>query len=113
VLCFPRFFEEIPRNNVEYLNFDPDAPTDPSKYHRGYCAKQVRLLTRALTKNQGGNTRTLRILISMNAQLFKIHHIIHTLEVQGLDIAYKSVEKMKKKIDKGVVSKVKLFINNL
>ncbi len=92
------------------LNYDPDAPTDPAKYHRGYCAKQVKLLTRVLTKNQGGNTRTLRILISMNARLFKIHHLINTLEVQGLDITYKSIEKMKKKIDKGIASKADIFL---
>nr|WP_147664612.1 DEAD/DEAH box helicase [Candidatus Prometheoarchaeum syntrophicum]QEE17728.1 ATP-dependent RNA helicase SrmB [Candidatus Prometheoarchaeum syntrophicum] len=92
------------------LNYDPEAPTDPQKYHRGYCAKQVRRLTSALTKNQGGNTRTLRILISMNARLFKIHHLINTLEVQGLDITFKAVEKMKKKIDKGVASKADVFL---
>ncbi|QEE16342.1 DEAD/DEAH box helicase [Promethearchaeum syntrophicum] len=92
------------------LNYDPEAPTDPQKYHRGYCAKQVRRLTSALTKNQGGNTRTLRILISMNARLFKIHHLIATLEVQGLDITFKAAEKMKKKIDKGVASKADVFL---
>jgi Fanconi anemia group M protein len=92
------------------LNYDPDAPTDPAKYHRGYCAKQVRLLTSALTNNEGGNTRTLRILISMNARLFKIHHLINTLEVQGLDITFKSAEKMKKKIDKGVASKADIYL---
>ncbi len=92
------------------LNYDPEAPTDPTKYHRGFCAMQVKLLTLSLTKNQGGNTRTLRILISMNARLFKIHHLINTLEVQGLDITYKSIEKMKKKIDKGIASKADIFL---
>ncbi|MHA1619716.1 MAG: helicase-related protein, partial [Promethearchaeota archaeon] len=92
-----------------YTRFDPSMPTKEKKYTQGFCASQIKKLTGQL-KTDVVNGRQIRILISTNARLMKIHHFLKNLEAQGLQILLKNLQAMWKKVAGGKASKADEFL---
>jgi Fanconi anemia group M protein len=92
-----------------YTRFDPSVPTNEKKYTQGFCVSQIKKLTGQL-KTDVANGRQIRILISTNARLMKLHHFLKNLEAQGLQILLKNLQTTLKKITEGKASKADEFL---
>jgi len=91
--------------------FDPQAPSNPNLYHLGFCANKMKYFP-AMMKKDPMHEREIRILISTNARLMKIHRLINDLESQGLEVVLNTLEKMFDKIQKGKASMADKFLSS-
>lgn len=96
-----------------YLDLDPNAPSDPDQYYLSTIIKQMKFLTSQIHHKESApaqNPKTLRILLSMNARINKIYHLLEYVESQGLENVRLALEKMDKKIQKGTASHADTFL---
>ncbi|TFH29546.1 MAG: DEAD/DEAH box helicase [Promethearchaeota archaeon] len=96
-----------------YLDLDPNAPPKPDDYYLSTIIKQMKFLTGQINHQAiapDRNPKTLRTLLSMNARINKIYHLMEYVESQGLENVRLSLEKMGKKIDKGTASHADVFL---
>ncbi len=93
------------------IQYDPQAPTNPNLYHLGFCARKMKYFP-PLLRNDPMHELEIRILISTNARLMKVHRLINDLESQGLEVVLKTLEKMFEKIQKGKASMADKFLSS-
>ncbi len=96
-----------------YLEIDPNAPQKPEGYYLSTIIKQMKFLVSQINHQATApnrNSKTLRILLSLNARINKIYHLLEYVESQGLENVLLALEKMGKKIDKGTASHADVFL---
>ncbi|MHA1648327.1 MAG: helicase-related protein [Promethearchaeota archaeon] len=109
-----KIFQEILEKNKFQLmdliyNFDTSLIKPNQKITQGFCAKLIKILSEKL-KNATDTSMILRIILSVNARVMKLFHLLSNLESQGLNIVYDSLNKIFTKIRTGKSSKADEFL---
>ncbi|MHA1522588.1 MAG: DEAD/DEAH box helicase family protein [Promethearchaeota archaeon] len=105
--------ETLEQYDKIYLDIDPKAPQSPEGYYLSTIIKQMKFLVSQINHRETApnrNPKTLRTLLSMNARINKIYHLLEYVESQGLENVRLALEKMGKKIEKGTASHADVFL---